>query len=83
MSCRMIQRSICLFVDRQKFSASDIHGQFVAIIDSDTIVYSIIIKYLRVTRFTEDKQLTTQLDGPDVIDQIILIVFDEYIFLSV
>jgi hypothetical protein len=74
---------ICLFLDRQEFSASDIYGQLITIIDSDAIAYFTVTKYLKETRCTADKKMTLKLEGLDVIDQVILAALDEYIFLSV
>jgi hypothetical protein len=46
------------FLDRQVFSALDMHGQLIAVLDSDTIAYSIAIKYLMRTRYITDKEVT-------------------------
>jgi hypothetical protein len=79
----MDQRSICLFLDRQRFSASDIHGQLVAVLGSDAIACSIVTKYLKGRRCIGDKEVTSKLEDPDFIDQAILAAFDEHLFLSV
>jgi hypothetical protein len=79
----MDQRSICLFLDRQGFWASDIHGQFVAILDSDAIADSTVTKYLKGRRCTADKEMTAELEGLDVVDQAILSALDEHPFSSV
>jgi hypothetical protein len=79
----MDQRSICLFLDRQRFSASDIHGQHVTILGSDAIAYSTVTKHLRGTQYTADKEVIIKLEGLDAINQAILAALDEYLFSSV
>jgi hypothetical protein len=79
----MDQRSICLFLDRQGFSASDIHGQFVSVFGSDAIAYSTVTKYLRWMRCIADKEVTWKLESPNVVDQTIPAALDEHTFSSV
>jgi hypothetical protein len=79
----MDQRSICLFLKMQRFSASDIHGQFVAILDLYAIACSPVIKCLRRRRCAVDEEMAPKLEGPDVIDRAILAALDEYLFSSV
>jgi hypothetical protein len=45
------------FFERQRFSASDIHGQFVAVLDSGAIAWSTIRKYLKKLSCTADKEV--------------------------
>jgi hypothetical protein len=78
----MDQYSICIFLDRQKFSASDIHGQFVAILGLNAIICSIVIKCLKRTRCTADNEVILKLECLDVIDQAILAAFDKHSFSS-
>jgi hypothetical protein len=74
----MDQWSICLFFDRQRFSAEEVHRRFFAVLGSDAIVYSIITEYSRRTRDTADKEMARKMEVYDGIDQVIVAALDGY-----
>jgi hypothetical protein len=61
----MDQRSICLFLNRQRLSALDIHGQLVAVLGSDAIANSSVTKYLRGKRCTVVEEVMPELESPE------------------
>jgi hypothetical protein len=47
----MDQRSITIYLDLKRLSAHAIHENLIATLGIDAVVYSIITRYLRETRF--------------------------------
>jgi hypothetical protein len=84
----MDQRSICLFLNKQGFSAFDIHRQLVDILKTGSIVGSIITRYLREAVWTAGKAGKTgkaeriEMDTQGIIAQAILAVLKELPFSS-
>jgi hypothetical protein len=76
----MDQRSICLFLDKQGFSATDTNGQLIAVLGSDEIASSIVTKYLTGMRCTAHREVNPKLENSYVIDQAILAALDEHLF---
>jgi hypothetical protein len=47
----MDQRSICLFLAKNRLLARDVHSQLVAVLSPDAITYSTVNSYLRQPQF--------------------------------
>jgi hypothetical protein len=83
MLYRMYQWSICLFLDKQGFSAFDIHRQLVDVLKTEAIAYSTVRRYLREVLWTAVKAERTETETHDVFAQAILAALDELPFSSV
>jgi hypothetical protein len=77
MLCRINQRSICIFLDKQRFSAFDIRRKLVDVLNTEAIAYSRVTRYLGEARWTTGKAEKTEMKTQDVVAQAILAVLEE------
>jgi hypothetical protein len=76
----MDKQLICLFLDKQEFSAFDIHRQLVDIFKTEAIAYSTVTRYSIEALWTAGKAEKTETETQNVISQAILTVLEELSF---
>jgi hypothetical protein len=72
----MDQRTICLYLSRNGFSAHAIHGEFVQLFGPDAIAYSTVTYHLCASRWTAQTEERHSDPPRDVVDSAILESFD-------
>jgi transcriptional regulator of acetoin/glycerol metabolism len=79
----MDQRPIVLFLSMKGLSIKDIHDEFVIVLGSDAIDYSMVTKYLRHTRIPPIPMETIQKPSNTITDDAILDTLQQQPFSSV
>jgi hypothetical protein len=79
----MDQRTICLYLNRKRFSAQALHDKLVHVLGSDAVAYSTVSSYLRASRWMAHHEEQHSDASPDVIDKVILQALNQTPFTSV
>jgi DNA-binding MurR/RpiR family transcriptional regulator len=78
----MDQCTICLYLNRNGFSAKAIHDELIQVLDSDAIAYSTVTSYPRASHWRAQNEEQHSDPRPDVIGNTILQALNQTTFAS-